>query len=202
MVVYHDDITQRKLAEIGLQMANDLLELQATTDPLTRIANRRSFDDHLEREWRRHERALAPFSAAMIDVDCFKEFNDSQGHLAGDDCLRSIAQTIKKTLRRPGDVVARYGGDEFSVILPATDEAGAKAVGERILESVRDLSIPHPASRVERRIVTVSLGCATIVPPRSSSPSLLLHQADLALYEAKRQGRDRLLNDREPATPP
>ena len=112
-----------------------------------------------------------------------------------------IAQSIRKTLRRPGDMVARYGGDEFSAILPNTDETGAKEVGNKILESIRDLSIPHSTSKVERRIVTVSLGLRDDRPPRLSSPSLLVHQADLALYEAKRQGRDRVLSCREPTTP-
>ena len=166
------------------------LELQATTDALTGIGNRRSFNERIDWEWKRHERARLRLSVLLLDVDCFKQFNDCYGHLAGDECLRKIAWAIRSGIDRATDFVARYGGEEFAVILPETTERGAVTVCERILCAVRGLSIPHVPTRVPSRIVTLSIGCATIVPGPSSSAFELLHRADTALYNAKSQGRD------------
>lgn len=160
IVVAHDDITQRTLAEFKVQQATRILELQAATDGLTGAANRRSFDYTLQQEWKRHQRAHSPLSLAMLDVDCFKQYNDEFGHLAGDDCLKAVVQAIKSSIGRPGDSVARYGGEEFAVLLSNTDTAGAATVLENVLSSVRQLALPHPASKVGRSIVTVSIGCA------------------------------------------
>ena len=192
IVVAHDDITQRTLAEFKVQEAYRLLELQASTDGLTGVANRRSFDRTLEEEWKRHDRTQSPLSLAMLDVDCFKQYNDQNGHLAGDDCLKAVVQAIKSKMARPGDFVARYGGEEFAVILPNTDTAGASTLLKNALRSVRRLAISHPSSKVSRGIVTVSIGCATVIPSEHDSPSEFLHRADQALYEAKANGRDRL----------
>ena len=193
IVVAHDDITQRTLAEFKVQQATRILELQAATDGLTGAANRRSFDYTLQQEWKRHQRAHSPLSLAMLDVDCFKQYNDEFGHLAGDDCLKAVVQAIKSSIGRPGDSVARYGGEEFAVLLSNTDTAGAATVLENVLSSVRQLALPHPASKVGRSIVTVSIGCATVIPCEHGSPFDFLHSADVALYEAKSKGRDQLV---------
>jgi diguanylate cyclase (GGDEF)-like protein len=192
VVVTHDNITQRQMAEFKAQAAIRLLELQATTDGLTGIANRRSFDRMLEQEWKRHERTQSPLSLAMADVDCFKQYNDQHGHLAGDDCLKAVALAIQSNMHRPGDFIARYGGEEFAVILPNTDMAGAAAVLENALISIRKLAISHTSSKVSRGVVTASIGYATVIPSGRDSPSDFLHRADQALYEAKVQGRDQL----------
>jgi diguanylate cyclase (GGDEF)-like protein len=192
IVVAHDDITQRTLAEFKVQEASRLLEFQAAADGLTGVANRRSFDGTLEQEWKRHERTQSPLSLAMLDVDCFKQYNDQHGHLAGDDCLKAVAKAIQSSLRRPGDSVARYGGEEFVVVLSNTDPAGAASALENALCRVRKLAISHPSSKVGRGIVTVSIGCATVIPSRHDSPTDFLHRADRALYEAKANGRDQV----------
>jgi len=192
IVVAHDDITQRTLAEFKVQQTTRLLELQAATDGLTGVANRRSFDSTLEQEWKRHERTQLPLSLAMLDVDCFKLYNDDHGHLAGDDCLKAVVQAIQSNVCRPGDSVARYGGEEFAIVLSNTDSVGAATVLENVLRSVRKLAVPHPSSKVSRGIVTVSIGCTTVIPNEHDSPTDFLHRADQALYEAKANGRDQL----------
>lgn len=202
IVVTHDAITQRKLAEFKLQEVNRLLQLQATTDGLTGIANRRCFDHMLQQKWKQHQRTQSRFSLAMVDVDCFKQFNDQHGHLAGDDCLKSVAETIQSSLQRPGDLVARYGGEEFAIVLPNTDRAGAKVLLESILHSVRSLAIPHLSSKVSGGIVTVSIGFATAIPHENDSPSDFLHCADQALYAAKANGRDQTIYFEEKSARP
>ena len=193
IVVTHDNITQRKLAELEVQEANRLLGIVAATDGLTEIANRRSFDGVLEREWKRHERTRTPLSVAILDVDCFKQFNDEYGHLAGDDCLKAVAQTLQAVAGRAGDFVARYGGEEFAIILPNSETAGAAIVLQEVLYSIRRLAIPHSPSKFHRGIVTVSIGCATVIPTNCDSRANLLNRADQALYEAKAKGRDQLI---------
>ena len=145
IVVTHDNITERKLAEMRLQRANRLLEEQATTDVLTGVGNRRLFDQALLREWRRHRRSGRPLSMLLLDIDEFKKFNDTSGHLAGDDCLREVAETIQTAVGRPGDFVARYGGEEFAVILPETDAPGALALRGRSPRNSTSAICPTPA---------------------------------------------------------
>ncbi len=173
-----------------LREANRRLAFQASTDGLTGIANRRSFDHALEEEWLSHQRAELPLSLVLIDADYFKEYNDAYGHLAGDDCLRMMARVVQAGINRGGDLVARYGGEEFAVILPNTSEAGASAVAKKIQESVKALEIPHPRSPVSR-FITISIGTATAVPTREASLLDFVHDADVALYQAKESGRDR-----------
>jgi diguanylate cyclase (GGDEF)-like protein len=192
VVVTHDNITRRKLAELRLQEANRLLEVQAATDGLTGIANRRSFDRVLRQEWRRHKHEQTCLTVAMIDIDCFKQYNDSQGHQAGDECLKAVAGAIQRGLAGPDSFVARYGGEEFAVILPRTDDAGAARVLPEVLRHVRQLRIPHPATTVERGVITISLGQASAVPGQRGGMAEFLRAADQALYQAKAQGRDRL----------
>ncbi len=173
----------------SLHEANRSLELQATLDGLTGIANRRSFDVILEEEWRRHERCQLPLSLLLIDVDLFKQYNDELGHLAGDDCLRAIAGAIQNSVGRAGDIVARYGGEEFAVILPDTDLHASIWIAEEIRRGIERLRIHHPHSQVTTH-VTISLGVTTCVPVRESSCLDFLHNADLALYRAKANGRN------------
>jgi diguanylate cyclase (GGDEF)-like protein len=168
----------------------------ATADPLTGIANRRAFEIALDREWRRAARTGTPLSLLMIDVDYFKRFNDSRGHVEGDQCLRGIAGALARGLRRAGDLAARYGGEEFGVILPHTDAAEAYRVGETVCRAVDALRIGHPASPIADH-VTISVGVASRRPPTDDAatpagPTDLVEAADRALYAAKQAGRHRV----------
>ncbi len=176
-------------ARQALREANCKLELQAATDGLTGIPNRHRFDLALEEEWARHERTGLPLSTALIDADFFKDFNDEYGHLAGDECLRTVARAIRASVRRPTDFCARFGGEEFVVILPNTDEDGARRVTELIRTHVRTLAIPHALSTVSP-YVTVSIGISTTVPDQDRSHLDFLHDVDMALYRAKEAGRN------------
>jgi diguanylate cyclase (GGDEF)-like protein len=180
------------LVEISRQLeaANRELERLSTTDPLTGIANRRRFHEVLDREWRRCQRDGAPISLVMIDVDCFKQYNDTYGHQKGDECLAAVAVSVRDALHRAGDFVARYGGEELVVVLPNVDAAAALAVGEQLCESVRRLAIPHERSSAAA-VVTISAGVATALPDHAKTEGLLISTADEALYHAKRTGRNR-----------
>ncbi len=167
--------------------AQDALATLAARDGLTGLANRRSFDEALDREARRSARAGTPLALLMMDVDGFKPFNDAYGHGGGDDCLRRVAGAIGGTVRRAGDLAARYGGEEFAVILPSTGVEGAAVAAERIRAAVAGLGIPHRAAPVGDS-VTISVGGAAAAG--CSGPDLLA-AADAALYRAKRAGRDR-----------
>lgn len=182
------NITERKLRE-------QELELLALRDGLTGLANRRQFDHALDREWKRAWRERAQLSLIMLDVDCFKKFNDHYGHLAGDDCLRAVAHAIDNTVSRATDLVARYGGEEFAVILPGTDPAGALLVAEGVRANIEDLRIPHKANASGSNWVTASLGVATILPRNremTATPEALVLAADGALYKSKSEGRNRV----------
>lgn len=184
---------QSELMELTRQLreANLHLEQISTQDPLTGIANRRFFTATLAREWARAIREGVPISVIMIDVDHFKDYNDRYGHPQGDECLRTIAQTLRGRLRRPGDLLARYGGEEFVTLLTQTGSAGARAVAEAFRASVESLRIEHV--RVPLQIVTISLGVATTIPQRQANADTLVEAADQALYDAKRAGRNRVV---------
>ena len=166
---------------------------QSSLDSLTAIANRRSFDWTLEREWKRHERAGMPLSVALIDVDWFKQYNDAYGHLAGDDVLRSIAFAIQSGVHRPGDFAARFGGEEFAVILSDTDEHQAAVRDGHDPPARGAIEIPYPDPS-KGPFVTISIGIATTTPCRGESFMELVHEADVALYQAKAEGRDRAIH--------
>ena len=174
-----------------LAASNQKLERLSSIDGLTEIANRRCFDEYLEREWSLATRNKLPIALIFIDVDYFKLFNDTYGHQAGDDCLRQVAQTISESLNRPADMVARYGGEEFIVILPGTEKAGAVRLAENIRQRVENLEIPHGSSSVHKH-VTISLGVGVMVPDKNSFPLELINIADKALYNAKHKGRNRV----------
>jgi diguanylate cyclase (GGDEF)-like protein len=184
-VVTHENITERKLVEIRVE------EL-AVLDGLTGIANRHRFDDFLEDEWRRARRLGHPVSLALCDIDFFKPYNDTYGHMAGDECLRRVGEALKPFSRRPGDLVARYGGEEFAVILGNTDEQTARKVAGDIRAAIQALNIPHEHATATG-CVTTSVGVATLRPHAQpdASPHGLIEAADQALYKAKRSGRNR-----------
>ena len=175
----------------ALTTAHDQMAVQAKSDGLTGVANRRRFDEVLETEYSRLRRSGAPLSLIFLDVDSFKAFNDTYGHIEGDECLKKIAATLQKLLLRASDFVARYGGEEFAVVLPETDHVGAVTLAEKIRSRVAALMIPHSTSGVEE-YVTVSLGVVTLNCTESSSPAVALSIADRQLYLAKAQGKNRI----------
>jgi len=198
----------RVKTQLRIKHLTDELRRIATIDALTEVANRRSFDDSLAREWKRGLRTGDPIGLLMIDVDHFKLFNDRYGHPAGDSCLRSVAQALRSVTLRPADLVARYGGEEFSMLLPQTPRAGAERLAHHVLDAVEALGIPHEASPTARHL-TVSIGigcydedsvCWVESTPDSDFDSILpfgetelLRSADRALYRAKGDGRARAL---------
>lgn len=181
-----------KLTEANgrLEFANAELSRLATEDGLTGLANRRYFDTRLATEWRRAIREAQPLSLVILDVDFFKQYNDLYGHLAGDECLKSVAGALRRCLRRGGDVVCRFGGEEFGLLLPGVDPEGALTVGEKARAAVLGLDEEHAKSPNGK--LTVSVGVATVTRETATVPEDLLERADHALYEAKRQGRNRV----------
>jgi diguanylate cyclase (GGDEF)-like protein len=175
-----------------LRKANRELYRLATTDALTGIPNRRSFDEYLDREWRRMVREAAPLSLILCDIDLFKDYNDLYGHQEGDACLQAVARAIQGGAVRPGDFVARYGGEEFVVVMPSTPAKGALHIAEGIRKAVHRLGLPHGSSDVDD-VVTLSLGVSSTLPSREKKPEDLLQAADAALYDAKHQGRNRTI---------
>jgi diguanylate cyclase (GGDEF)-like protein len=184
-----------------LKVKSDMLEQLAAIDGLTNLFNRRRLDEILSVEWSRCQRSKAPLSLVMIDIDYFKLFNDTYGHAMGDHCLKEVAWTLKDALRRPGDIIARYGGEEFAVLLPATNDEGAAILANNMREEVAALKIPHSASEISN-FITVSMGVAT-VPPDSGKTSSedLLKAADRALYQSKKNGRNRVTAEKVTAIP-
>ena len=180
------DVTEQKVLE-------EKLETLATEDGLTGLANRRRFDERLLEEWARAQRERTPLALLLIDLDHFKAYNDAYGHLAGDSCLRAVARILAEEAARAGDLAARFGGEEFALLLPNTDSAGCTRIGERARSALRRAAIPH-ALNPPFNMVTASLGGAVCRPgtERSASPTELIEAADRALYVAKDQGRDRL----------
>ncbi|SMO51256.1 diguanylate cyclase (GGDEF) domain-containing protein [Balnearium lithotrophicum] len=179
------------LLSVFTSQSNNELKILSYIDGLTGIPNRRFFEEQFEREWKRAMRTKRPISLLMIDIDFFKNFNDTLGHLEGDWVLREVARIISENLRKDMDIVARYGGEEFVVVLPETDAKEAKEVAERIRKAIESRCIEHPSSKVSK-CVTVSIGIATITPEENQSKEILIKRADEALYEAKRKGRNRV----------
>ncbi|WP_027183567.1 GGDEF domain-containing response regulator [Desulfovibrio inopinatus] len=173
-----------------LEESNARLRLLSSQDALTGLPNRRSFDEIFTREWQRGVRNQRPLSLIVADIDHFKRYNDTYGHIAGDYCLERVARTLRNSLLREIDIVARYGGEEFTAILPETDSAGAQNVAERMLKAIDELAIRHQSSQTCDNL-TISLGISTVIP-QSNIPQLrLIEAADKALYEAKSAGRNR-----------
>lgn len=175
---------------IALEAANKELSRLAMLDGLTKIANRRLFDDYLSMEWNRHSREQKILSLILVDIDYFKNYNDFYGHLGGDECLIRVAESIAKVINRPNDLVARYGGEEFAAVLPNTNLEGSLIFAEKMRTAVSSLRIPHEGSQISNQ-VTLSLGIASTVPSIDSKLEDLIKKADKALYAAKSQGRNK-----------
>ena len=176
-----------------LEEANRNLQKLSFLDGLTGIANRRRFDEVLLNEWQRAIRENLPISLIILDIDYFKNYNDRYGHLMGDECLKRVAQSFSAALKRSADLVARFGGEEFAVVLPNTDRKGAIATAEMLRRGIEEMMIPHMASTVGSYL-TVSAGVSSTVPARYSHPDELVQSADEALYQAKHTGRNKVMH--------
>jgi diguanylate cyclase (GGDEF)-like protein len=186
-VVYmHEKTSRMRFLEAGL------LREMVARDGLTGIHNRRMFDQHIQRTWQQGVRDGERVAVLLVDIDCFKDYNDRYGHQAGDECLRAVAVTLSQCARRPMDFVARYGGEEFAVVLYEASREYASEVLTRIQRSIAELNIPHEASRVASRL-TVSIGAAFVLPGAKRTHEGLVQLADEALYSAKEQGRNRVV---------
>jgi diguanylate cyclase (GGDEF)-like protein len=175
-----------------LQAANQKLQQLAILDGLTGVANRRYFDLVLNKEWQRLTREQQPLSLILCDIDYFKAYNDTYGHQAGDLCLQKVARVLQNATKRPADLVARYGGEEFAVILPNTNSYGALFIAQKISESLAHKKLKHRQSQVSK-YVTFSMGVITQIPNAQNTVKNLIEMADQALYQAKKQGRDRII---------
>lgn len=191
IILLYRDIRERKIAELALEKANAALERLAHIDGLTQIANRRCFDIQLHQEWQRLAREKKHLAIIFCDIDYFKQFNDVYGHLEGDDCLKKVARVLASEVHRPADLVSRYGGEEFVVLLPDTDFSGASRIAEKMRRSIAGLKIPHKGSEVDA-VVTMSFGIAAIIPGSDIAVDDLINMADQALYVAKEKGRNRI----------
>ena len=174
-----------------LQEANQKLETLSFTDSLTGVYNRRKFYQLLRMEWKRGTDQCMPLSIIMVDIDHFKLYNDNYGHRSGDHCIREIGKLLASFIKRSSDMVARYGGDEFVIVLPCTGDKGACTIAENIRSAVEGLNIPHAFSPVSDH-VTISLGVYTVVPSDDSSLKSFIEAADKALYRAKQADRNRV----------
>ncbi|MBU0673110.1 MAG: diguanylate cyclase [Proteobacteria bacterium] len=193
-----EEIDQRKARETELiavtnklTRANAILQRLSYIDSLTGIGNRRYFDELFRKEWGRARREVRDLALVIVDIDFFKAYNDLYGHLAGDECLRQVAQAMADALKRPVDFIARFGGEEFAVVLPQTDQSGMIHIAEELMAAVAALAIPHKGSPVSD-ILTISLGLASMVPALDDQVDDLLAAADTALYMAKNNGRNRM----------
>ncbi len=175
-----------------LEKVNGELQKLADADGLTGLANRRILDEYMEKEINRAIRGKYPIAVIMIDLDNFKAYNDNYGHIAGDSCLKKVSKVLKNTVRRPEDLVGRYGGEEFCVILPNTDLDGAMFVAERIRTEVEAIKIPH-SGNTNHNIVTLSVGTASHIPVQKNLSNQLLDAADRALYNAKMAGKNTVI---------
>lgn len=196
MIGIVQDITERKQADEQLDQYRHQLESQVRLDPLTGIANRLALEEALHSEWRRAARNGQAIALLMIDLDHFKAYNDTYGHVQGDACLRRVAQVLAANIGRESEMVARYGGEEFMVLLPGVSLEHAQVCGRHLVDAVRSLALPHTGTSVEGGIVTISLGVACVQPGPYQAQELegitaLVQSADEALYVAKQTGRNR-----------
>lgn len=175
----------------ALKQDNHNLKALALTDSLTGLANRRQFDTYFDAEWQRLAREQQPLTLILCDIDYFKRYNDYYGHPTGDICLAQVSDVLTRCIRRPADLVARYGGEEFAVVLPNTDTEGGHSVARAIQKQLANIGISHVTSSVSDD-VTLTMGIATVIPDNQMASQDLLQAADLALYHAKQQGRDRI----------
>ena len=191
LVGFMFDISERKIAEEQLAALQKELEILSFVDGLTGIANRRRFDQVMKTEWANARRNSQPLSLVMVDIDHFKAYNDHYGHLQGDESLKRAAQALSAAATRPRDAVARFGGEEFALILPESDAASAQKIAERCRSLMFKEQIAHAASPVSQ-ILTLSLGVGTVVPTQEGGMMEFIDAVDRQLYQAKQQGRDRI----------
>jgi len=175
-----------------LAAANEKLKSLSITDELTKLNNRRSFLEYMDITWKQCHRLNLPIAVLMIDVDYFKKYNDSLGHLEGDKALIAIANCLKNNIKRETDFVARFGGEEFVCLLPFVEKDGALEFANSLVQSVENMKIPHPMS-LHSKYVTISVGLASVVPNDNNAHKQLLDDADKALYSAKESGRNRVM---------
>jgi len=185
-------VVARVKNHLQLKRYRDYLESIAFIDGLTGVPNRRSFDQHVRAEWQRAARGGTELSLLLVDIDHFKQYNDTYGHQAGDACLTLVAKALSSSVHRPGDQVARYGGEEFVCVLPSTNLEGAAQIGATLRDAVNFLKIPHKSSSVCGH-VTISVGGASVKPDQSIDIGDLIGAADANLYKAKSEGRDRVI---------
>lgn len=194
LVGFMFDISERKKTEQELVRLKQELEDLSYKDGLTGVANRRMFDSALELEWNQARRNRQPLSLILLDIDHFKQYNDHYGHLQGDECLKRVARALDSAAARSSDFLARFGGEEFVLVLPDTDRDAARAVAERCRRLIHEERIAHEGSPVSL-FLTTSLGVGTIVPKRDDDPAAFIAAVDRRLYSAKQAGRDCLVDD-------
>lgn len=189
---FHLPIVKARLQNhLKQKLLTDQLESLVWLDGLTGIPNRRRFDEALEREWKRAQRGVSTLSIILLDVDHFKDFNDQYGHGAGDVCLKKVASALAAAVTRAGDLVARFGGEEFVVLAPETDIAGARQLAEQLCGCIEAQRIPHEYSSASPW-VTISAGYASVIPKPGGNVAALFEEADNMLYYAKKTGRNRV----------
>ena len=184
-------VRARVQTHVELKRQREILENLSSVDGLTGISNRRHFDEFMDRHWRIAMRICEQVSLIMIDIDFFKQYNDTYGHLDGDECLKQVATVLARCVTRSTDLLARFGGEEFACVMSFTDLDGALAVAETMRSSIEALNIPHENSPIAG-CITASLGVAAVEPIANTDPSLLIQKADRALYAAKTAGRNRI----------
>lgn len=194
LVGFMFDISERKKNEAKLVHLQKELEELSYKDGLTGVANRRMFDKVFDSEWANARRNHKPLSLIMLDIDYFKQYNDQYGHIQGDDCLRAVARTLSEAVHRPRDFVARFGGEEFVLVLPETDEVSAKQIAEKCRLLIQQQQIPHESSDVSD-VLTISLGVGTMIPGMSDDKKAFVEAVDQCLYKAKANGRDCLVSE-------
>jgi diguanylate cyclase (GGDEF)-like protein len=175
-----------------LESINQQLEKIANIDDLTQIPNRRFLFSYLEKQWQKHSQRGEVISLILCDIDCFKLYNDTYGHIAGDQCLQKVAKVMESSLHHPTDIVARYGGEELAIILPETTSTQALNLAQIIRKNIKLLKIVHEKSLCADKIITLSMGVASIIPKTHINHFYLMQAADEALYQSKNQGRDRI----------
>lgn len=197
LVGFMFDISERKATEHELHRLNEELALLSFTDGLTGIANRRMFDKRLETEWKDSGDSRLPMSLIVLDIDYFKAYNDIHGHLAGDECLKKVAGALLNVMRRSSDVVARFGGEEFIILMPDTDQATAHELAQACVQEIAKLQIVHGGSDVSE-YVTASFGVGTASVFENQTSTGFVHAVDRLLYSAKTAGRNKIvLNEME-----
>lgn len=182
-------VRARVRTQLTVKRQADALRALTLTDPLTGVANRRAFDERLQAEWRRCARAGLPVALILADVDHFKAYNDHYGHQGGDACLVQVAAALRRAASRSHDMVTRYGGEEFAILLPQLDALGAEGVAHRLMDELAQLALPHAASPTAP-CVTMSMGLAALVPRDAQGAETLVASADVLLYQAKSAGRN------------